>query len=332
MAEQPETKRLKRSCATPQAHSWPLVPGMLVLEICRWLGGHQLAAKEGRRRFLQAEAMGSVVCVDRFWRRCCEAACWELFSQEFQQVLRTPGIGFSPLRAAQQLEAWWEEQASTELDAPLVAGLVAESRLGAAWASRFRFRRASKIVKWKELPRYSDADFDRKMDEYSADDGPVMQKGTKINGYGKVTHIVSAALSNQKEVLEIRAEMFYEVDEGNVSDDSQVWVTMRPAGRVTQKTPGKVLLEMRQRLETDEEDGYFNQDVAKSVASFFGRETIEDSMQDLRILLQSIFNGVEGPCSYAPMWSRQLCSLIKQRNGAHDDLSSDDDEDLSSDE
>ena len=46
------------------------------------------------------------------------------------------------------------------------------------------FRRASKIVKWKELPRYSDADFDRKMDEYSADDGPVMQKGTKINGYG----------------------------------------------------------------------------------------------------------------------------------------------------
>ena len=38
---------------------------------------------------------------------------------------------------------------------------------------------------------------------------------------GKVTHIVSAALANQKEVLEIRAEMFYEVDEGNVSDDSQ---------------------------------------------------------------------------------------------------------------
>ncbi|CAJ1330460.1 unnamed protein product [Effrenium voratum] len=114
MAEQRPAKRLKRphpicrSYATSQAHSWPLVPGVLVLEICRWLGGDQkVASKESRRQVARlAEAIGAAWCVDRFWRRCCEAACWELFSQEFQQVVRGR---FNPLRAAQQLTAWWEK-------------------------------------------------------------------------------------------------------------------------------------------------------------------------------------------------------------------------------
>ncbi|CAJ1385906.1 unnamed protein product [Effrenium voratum] len=101
--------------------------------------------------------------------------------------------------------------------------------------------------------------------------------------------------------------MFYSVTDGEVWDDCEVWVTMRPATRVTQKTAArKVLLEWHH----DSQAGKFNEDVAKSVATFFGRETFEDCMYDLGIVL-SIFNGLQGPCCYEPMWS-ELCSLIQR--------------------
>ena len=311
------------------------------------MGGRPLDARRSLR------ALIPLCGVNQSWRRCAEPVCRELFdvcfdmAEDFYEVLhRRAPPGFSLIRAAQQLLEWYEEPASAELDSLLVAGLVA-CYFGAERTSRFRFRRASKIVKCREYPESSENDetHPRNMEEYKSDDGPVIKRGgLPDEGFeGKICHQISIGISNNKDLVEIRGEMFFEIlDEDCTHYASMVLVTIGPSTRVNGKTAAqKVLLEWKQEWNEERvwREGIFNDDVAEDVVGFFDEESIEETMSTLVKMLKAIFNYVNGPfiddygpfIDDSPTWSHQLATLIKRaRFGA--DASSDESEDASSDE